>query len=93
MPMIDPVEHAMHRDLAPADLRDGFEGRVPRTHSGIAVRRAQIARELELARLRAAIYARPLVVHGECGKPPSECDCPASLQRPMRCRIERTGAA
>jgi hypothetical protein len=27
------------------------------------------------------------VVHIHCGRKPSECDCPASIRRPMRCRV------
>jgi hypothetical protein len=29
------------------------------------------------------------VVHIECGKPPSACDCPASIRRPLRCVIQQ----
>lgn len=27
------------------------------------------------------------LVHRECGNPPSECDCPGSLTRPLRCEV------
>jgi len=29
------------------------------------------------------------IVHIECGKPPSECDCPVSIRRPLKCVVRQ----
>lgn len=38
---------------------------------------------------RGSVRMTGRIVHIECGKPPSQCDCPASVKRPLRCVIEQ----